>query len=125
MKVITLRQPWATLVSEGLKEYEFRTWKINYRGEILIHAGATVDKEAMAKFETLNLKYPKKKILAKVEISDCLELNAKLCKAINNENPLIYGNKIRTGYAWKLSNIRKIDFKGEISGKLGIWNYNL
>jgi hypothetical protein len=40
MKVLTLKQPWATLVANGLKEYEFRSWKTNYRGKLLIHAGA-------------------------------------------------------------------------------------
>lgn len=39
MKVITIKQPWATLIAKGYKEYEFRTWKTNYRGDILIHAG--------------------------------------------------------------------------------------
>ena len=53
MRVITLKQPWATLVAEGLKKYEFRSWKYNYRGEILIHAGKGIDKEAMKKFEHL------------------------------------------------------------------------
>ena len=43
MKVLTLKQPWATLVAENLKQYEFRTWKTNYRGEILIHAGIGID----------------------------------------------------------------------------------
>lgn len=28
MKVITIKQPWATLIAKGYKEYEFRTWKI-------------------------------------------------------------------------------------------------
>ena len=27
MKVITVKQPFATLIAEGLKRYEFRTWK--------------------------------------------------------------------------------------------------
>ena len=36
MKVITLKQPWASLVAEGIKIWEFRSWKYNYRGEILI-----------------------------------------------------------------------------------------
>lgn len=125
MKVITLKQPWATLVAEGIKEYEFRTWKFNYRGEILIHAGASIDKEAMKRVEHLNLKYPKSKILAKVEISDCIELNKEICENINKKNPLIYGNKIRSGYAWKLTNIKKIELKDEISGKQGIWYYDL
>ena len=43
MKTLTINQPFATLIVEGLKEYEFRTWKTNYRGEILIHAGKGVD----------------------------------------------------------------------------------
>lgn len=80
MRVITLKQPWATLVAEGLKKYEFRSWKLNYRGEILIHAGKGVDANAMKKFEHLNLKYPQSKIVAKVKILDCIELNDKINK---------------------------------------------
>lgn len=55
MKAITIKQPFASLIAAGLKEYEFRTWKTKYRGEILIHAGKGVDKKAMKKFEHLNL----------------------------------------------------------------------
>ena len=51
MKVITLKYPQATLVAEGQKKYEFRTWKLNYGGEILIHAVAGVDKDAMIKVQ--------------------------------------------------------------------------
>ena len=29
MKVLTLKQPWASLIVEGYKEYEFRSWKTN------------------------------------------------------------------------------------------------
>ena len=50
LKVLTLRQPWATLVAEGIKKYEFRSWKTNYRGKILIHAGIGIDKEDMKKY---------------------------------------------------------------------------
>lgn len=28
MKVITIKQSFASLIAAGLKEYEFRTWKI-------------------------------------------------------------------------------------------------
>ena len=55
MKAITIKQPWATLIAKGYKEYEFRTWKTKYRGEILIHSGKVIDKKAMARFEDLNL----------------------------------------------------------------------
>ena len=123
MKVITLKQPWATLVAEGIKEYEFRSWKTNYRGKILIHAGAGIDKEEMKKFEYLNLEYPSKRIIAEVELVDCLFLDESLNKKIIEENNIAYGSKVRTGYAWKLKNAKKINLDKEINGKLGLWNY--
>lgn len=123
MRVITLKQPWATLVAEGLKKYEFRSWKYSYRGELLIHAGKGIDEEAMKKFENLNLKYPQSRIVAKVRILDCIELNDEINKKIISENELVYDHKYdRTGYAWKLEFIEKINDDEEISGKQGIWN---
>lgn len=125
VKVLTLKQPWATLVAEGIKKYEFRTWKTNYRGKVLIHAGAGIDKKELARFKDLNLEYPSKKIIAEVEIKDCLELDDKLNDEIIQENNIAYGSKKRTGYAWKLGNVKKIDVDKEINGKLGLWNIDL
>lgn len=125
VKVLTLKQPWATLVAEGIKKYEFRSWKINYRGKVLIHAGVGIDKEEMKKFKNINLEFPSRRILAEVEIEDCLELDDDLNKKIINENNIAYGSKYRTGYAWKLKNIKKINVDKEINGKLGLWNIDL
>ncbi len=125
LKVLTLRQPWATLVAEGIKKYEFRSWKTKYRGKVLIHAGTGIDKEDMKKYENMNLEFPSRKIIAIVEIEDCLELNEQLNKKIITENNIAYGNKVRTGYAWKLKNIKKLDYDKEVNGQLGLWNYNL
>ena len=124
MKVLTLRQPWATLVAEGIKKYEFRSWKTNYRGKLLIHAGVGVDKEDMKKYKNMNLEFPSRKIIAIVEIDDCLELDDKLNKKIIAENNIAYGNKFRTGYAWKLKNVKKLDYNNEINGQLGLWNFD-
>ena len=99
LKVLTLRQPWATLVAEGIKKYEFRSWKTNYRGKVLIHVGTGIDKEDMKKYENMNLKFPSRRIIAIVEIEDCLELDEQLNKKIIAEKNVAYGNKIRTGYA--------------------------
>lgn len=125
MKVITLKQPWATLVAEGIKKYEFRSWKTNYRGKVLIHAGAGIDKKDMEKFKDMNLEFPKKKIIAEVEIEDCLELTDDLNKKIISEKNIAYGSKYRTGYAWKIKNAKKIRIDEEINGKLGLWNYDI
>lgn len=125
LKVLTLRQPWATLVAEGIKKYEFRSWKTNYRGKVLIHAGTGIDKDDMKKYEHMNLDFPSRRIIAVVEIEDCLELDKDLNKKIISENNIAYGHKIRTGYAWKLKNIKKIDYGKEVNGKLGLWNIDL
>ena len=125
MKVITLKQPWASLVANGYKLYEFRSWKLKYRGDIIIHAGKAIDKDAMEKVKDLNLDYPSMKLLAIVKIDDCIELNENINKKICSENPLIYGNKNRTGFAWKLSNVRKLNINETIPGKQGIWNYEI
>ena len=123
MKVITLKQPWATLFIAGYKKYEFRSWKTNSRGKILIDAGKSIDKKGMDRVKHLNLEYPTSKILGEVEIIDCLELNSEINKRIIGENPTIYGHKEeRTGYAWVLKNNKKIEDSRIIKGKLGIWN---
>ena len=125
VKVLTLKQPWATLVAEGVKIYEFRTWKTKYRGKVLIHAGAGVDKKDMVRFKELNFNYPASKIVAIADLDDCLELDEKLNDEIIAEGNIAYGDKRRTGYAWKLKNIKKVKYDAEVKGKLGLWNYEI
>lgn len=124
MKVLTLKQPWASLVAYGIKKYEFRTWKTNYRGKLLIHAGAGIDKDEMKKYVDLGINFPKSKITAIVDLVDCCLLDDELNKKIILENNIAYGNKIRTGYAWKLDNVKMINIDKKINGQLGLWNYD-
>lgn len=41
MKVLSLTEPWATLVISGAKKIETRSWGTSHRGEIGIHAAKT------------------------------------------------------------------------------------
>lgn len=122
MKIITIKQPWATLIREGIKKYEFRSWKTNYRGEVYIHAGKGIDKQAMKRFEHLQLDYPTSRIIAKATIVDCIGLTPELSNEIHRRNEMVYDTKERSGYAWKLADIKKLDLDKEIKGKLGLWN---
>lgn len=88
MKVITIKQPWATLIAEGIKQYEFRTWKTKYRGEIYIHAGKSIDKEAMERFEYLHLEYPFGKIIARANLTDCVRVDDLLRAELEKKIPL-------------------------------------
>ncbi|MBK7979312.1 MAG: ASCH domain-containing protein [Ignavibacteriae bacterium] len=43
MKILSIKQPWAWLIVEGLKDVENRTWYTNFRGKFLVHAGKSFD----------------------------------------------------------------------------------
>lgn len=128
MKVITVKQPFATLIAEGLKEYEFRTWRTKFRGDILIHAGKGIDKKAMKRYEHLNLEYPSGKIIAKATITDCVYVDDELKEELQEKDPLVYYGILQKdsdwdGYGFKLENIKKIK-PIEINGKLSLWDYD-
>lgn len=123
MKVISIKEPWASLILEGYKHFEFRTWKTKYRGEIYIHTSKTVDKEAMKHFENLNLDYKRGYIIGKANLDDCIEVNKEFEDSLIKENQQVYGlTKGRSGFAWKISNPKRIE-SIKINGQLGIWEY--
>lgn len=127
MKVITIKQPWATLIAEGYKEYEFRTWKTKYRGEILIHAGKSIDKKALERFKHLHLDYPTGQIIAKATITNCVKVDDHLRSILIEKDPIVYKGLINKddwdGYGFQLENVEKID-PIEINGKLSLWDYD-
>ena len=127
MKVLTIKQPWATLIMQGDKKFEFRSWKTNYRGELLIHAGKGIDKEAMkrlSKYIPENL--PSEKILGKVKLVDCIEMSTEFKEILLKENKEIYtDSSFKENYGWKLENVEVFDKPIETKGKLGLWEYNM
>lgn len=127
MKVITIKQPWASLIAKGYKEYEFRTWKTKYRGDILIHAGKEIDKEALERFEKYNLEYPQGCIIAKAKITDCVSVDEKFLNIMISKNEDVYkGMKSylgKNGYGFKLEDVEEI-VPIKINGKLSLWEYD-
>ena len=128
MKVITIKQPFATLIAEGLKEYEFRTWKTKYRGPILIHAGKGIDKSAMKRYEHLNLEYPTSCIIAQSHLIDCIKIDDKTREFLQKKNPEIYHSIIKhtdwEGYGFQLEHTKKI-VPITVNGNISLWNYDL
>lgn len=124
MKALSIKQPWASLIVDGYKTYEFRSWKTNYRGKILIHSSSSLEKDTIDRFKEYNLEYEKGAIIGEADIVDCILVDEKFNKELRNINPLVYAksNHIET-YAWKLENIKKYDTPIYVKGKLGLWNY--
>jgi hypothetical protein len=125
MKTITIKQPWASLIRDGYKEYEFRTWKTSYRGEIYIHAGKGIDKEAITRINK-NISYPAGYIIVKATLTDCILVDDKLKQELLQKDEKVYHNLLKSNktlYAFHLENIKKIK-PIPAKGKLSFWEYN-
>lgn len=124
MKVLTIREPWASLIINGYKEYEFRSWKTNYRGKILIHAGINIEKDMLDRFKDYNLECVKGAIIGEAVLVDCILVDKELNEELRKIDPIVYAKSNHTEtYAWKLENIKKYDEVIYTKGKLGLWNY--
>lgn len=126
MKVLSIREPYATLIANKTKYIETRSWKTKYRGDIIIHSckGVYPIKEKIQHLvDKKNLKYGY--MLCIATIVDCVYIDEKYAKKIKSENIDNYlcGDYTPGRYAWILDNIRIIKEPIEISGKLGLWNY--
>lgn len=127
MKVLTIKQPWATLIILGYKRFEFRSWQTTYRGELLIHAGKGIDREAMKRLGNYIPKdMPQGKIIGKATLVDCIKMCPEFKSDLLKENKDIYtDSSFKENYGWQLTNIEKFDEPIEAKGHLSLWEYTL
>lgn len=126
MKVLTIKEPWASLIINGYKVYEFRNFKTNYRGKILIHAGLTLEKNNAIKFNNYNLDYGKGEIIGEAYITDCILVDDEFENKLYSIDPLVYGKSEHSRiYAWKLEHVIKYNKRISCKGKLGFWNFDI
>ena len=129
MKVLTIKEPVATLIKNKIKYIETRSWKTNYRGELYIQAGvAKLSKEVKERKELsylyneddLNYGY----IICKCKLIDCIEMTEEFIEKEKQKNPnnFIAGRYEVGRYAWVLDEIEPIK-PIRVKGQLGIWNY--
>ena len=129
MKVLSLKEPYATLIKLGKKKIETRSFKTNYRGELYIHASSTKipkvwknnkDLMNLVKEETLNFGY----IICKCNLVDCIYMDEEFLDKIKKDKLEFICGDYRLGrYAWILDDIEVLDRPIFAKGKLGIWNY--
>ena len=73
IRALTVRQPWAGLLAIGRKDIENRTWRTHYRGPLLIHAGVSIDFDAVARIRSNDPRlYITGGFIGLVEIVDCV-----------------------------------------------------
>ena len=123
MKALSIKQPWASLIAEGIKDIENRTWKTNFRGRIYIHVSSPkkfnvqmTDEQTVKAFSVLtdgmNGKLHFGAIIGEVDIVDCV---------MGHES--IWAEK--DCYNWVLANpVMYIHPYRNVKGKLSFWEFD-
>lgn len=127
MKALTIKQPWATLIMQGDKRFEFRSWQTKYRGDLLIHAGKGIDKEAMKRLEKyLPTKLPYGKILGKVKLVDCIKMSPEFKELLLKENSDIYTkSSFQENYRWQVLDVEVFENPIDAKGHLSLWEFKM
>ena len=126
VKVLTIKEPWATLIIEGYKCYEFRSWKTNYRGKILIHAGLNLEKDMLERFKDYPIQCSKGMIIGEATLVDCILVDEELNQKLIEMDPIFYGRSNHVeNYAWKLEEVEVFEEPIEAKGKLSLWEFDI
>lgn len=132
MKILSLLQPWATLLVRGHKQIETRSWYTHYRGPIFIHASGSLHKKFKNNTDnpfTMCSQEPFKdfikpeelvfgKIIGSVEIVSVLETE-KAAKFLPSRE-LDFGDYSPGRFAWQCTTPVEFDLHTDIKGQLGI-----
>ena len=131
MKVLSLMEPYATLIKNGKKKIETRSWKTSYRGELYIHASLTkMSKETRENIELMNLVKDNDmhygNIICKCNLVNCIKMTKEYVEEMKQNHYLEYicGGYSEGRYAWILEDIQILNEPIKAKGHLSIWNYN-
>ena len=91
MKVLSLTEPYATLIKIGKKKIETRSWKTSYRGKLYIHASSTKipkeyknNTELMSLVNVNNLNYGH--IICSCDLVDCIEMTDEFIENVKKNS---------------------------------------
>ena len=106
MRVLTVHQPWAGLLVAGIKDVENRRWETNYRGPLLIHAGAATDPYGRSPLPPQS-SVPRA-LLGVVTLLDCVERSTSEWAEPGQ-------------WHWLVGNARAFRHPIPATGRLGLW----
>ena len=118
MKALTVRQPWASLIADGRKTIEVRSWHTNYRGALAIHAG--IHEPPAGDLRRWGLDphaLPYGAILATATLHDVQPYDAD-----RHASAACLPGTPRAAYAWRLTDVRPLDAHVPCRGAQGLWS---
>ena len=126
MKVLSIKEPWASLIMNGTKKIETRSWKTKYRGEIYIHASSSKAKITKSEVYELikDMNFKCGYIICKCNLVDCIYMTDEYVNDMktNHYEEYICGHYEVGRYAGSVEDVKVIE-PIEAKGKLGLWNY--
>ena len=130
MKVLSIREPYASLIMTKKKRIETRSWKTSYRGELYIHASLAKltketkeDKELMELVKDTPLNYGK--IICKCRLVDCVYMTKEFVEEIKkNKQEYLCGDYQEGRFAWILEDVEPLKKMIDAKGHLSIWTYD-
>lgn len=126
MKAITVRQPWAYAIARLGKNVENRSWPVNYRGTLAVHAGAAWDGDdaqstvaftARRSYADVDpARSQRSVIVAVVDLVGvcCVGLDGRGCDC----GPWAISGQCH----WRLTNPRPLAEPVPCTGRLGLWD---
>lgn len=152
LKVLTLTQPWATLVAIGAKQLETRSWATSYRGPLAIHAAkgladmteaeyrALLRREPFASvlydphdpYTPLHARLPRGAVVAVCRLSACWRVPVVPWHTYGGQITLppaeperSFGDYTPGRFAWELADVRRLPTPIPARGALGLWDFTL
>lgn len=115
MKALSVKQPWAFLISTGQKSIELRSWQTDYRGKLLICASAS-EKNAWVKDSGNDYLLPAGVMICVVDLVD-----VRPATQSDEEAAFAEGEGLNGLYAWVLENPRDVMLK-KVIGRLRLFD---
>lgn len=130
MKVLSLKEPYASCILASKKKIETRSWKTSYRGELYIHASASSFDSSQEKNRQMldllgdsPLHYGM--ILCKCQLVDCILMSEEYVQEMkkNHLQEYLCGIYEVGRYAWILDKIEPLPSFLPAKGQLLLWDY--
>lgn len=128
LKALTIRQPWAQLIVDGVKRYETRDWRpltIDVGGRFAIHAAVTIDGAACARFGYDEWTIPAGVVVAVVRLLDVIPTSEgpHLEDPVERDRELAMGDWGADRWAWRLEVVDRLAQPVPAVGRLGLWEW--
>ena len=128
-RVLSIQNPWASLILAGHKDIETRTWSTNYRGPLYIHVTPKLNRNVNLIFQhaTLLYAYLPTGYIHGVATLMHVKTYSSVEAFLNDRNRHRRNwlpDKLPL-YGWILKDARLLEKPIPAKGKLGIWRHKI